>query len=384
MNQSHWIEWDCICDYFLIFEQPTAQRMTLPSAETIDISRLSRIYGNTVATYKFYWFVSIIDLVCANPGRRVFSFNEIIAGMIAEAWYPIHYFRLSFGKSDSLESAIHRIQELLNIPIDAEKNEVSGKILANVDNAGVRRILTVFTRNVPYWFLSPWIPGATVRQVELLSREAFNNCPYAIVGKDVYINDPWVDYLTTNALILKDFSYWNLTQFIQKRNPNVPDIPSKLVKPIQRGSLSRQHRFWDKYIDATGPVHCIYTDIEMGRKDYDLDHFIPWSFVVHDQLWNLLPAHPSVNSSKSDNIPPLDRYLSPMARLQHEALRVNYHLNQSDVLLEDYLVFRCSIPELVELPEDRFLSLFKDEFTPMAQTAANMGFAPWTNLPAYV
>jgi hypothetical protein len=63
---------------------------------------------------------------------------------------------------------------------------------------------------------------------------------------------------------------------------------------------------------------------------------------------------------------------------------VNYHLNRSDVLLEDYLVFRCSIPELVELPEDRFLSLFKDEFTPMAQTAANMGFAPWTNLPAYV
>ena len=358
--------------------------MTLPSSKAIDVGRLSRIYGNTVATYKFYWFVSIINLVCANPGRRVFSFNEIIAGMIAEAWYPIHYFRLSYGKSDSLEWAILQIQGILNIPIDAEKKAVSEKILANVNKPEVRKILTVFTRNVPYRFLSPWIPGATDSQVERLSREAFNNCPYAIAGKEIYINDPWIEYLTTNALILKDFSFWNLAEFVQKRNPNVPDIPSKLVKPVQRGNLSRQHRFWDRYIEATGPVHCIYTDVEMGRKEYDLDHFIPWSFVVHDQLWNLLPANPSVNSSKSDNIPPLDRFLGPMSRLQHEALRVNYQSNPSDTLLEDYLVFRCSLPELVGLPDDRFLTLFKDAFTPMAQTATNMGFSPWTNYPAYV
>ena len=358
--------------------------MPLPFSKTIDIGCLSRIYGNTVATYKFYWFVSIINLVCANPDRRVFSFHEIIAGMIAEAWYPIHYFRLSFGKSDSLEFAILQIQKFLNIPIDAEKKVVSEKILANADKPEVRKLLAVFTRNVPYRFLSPWIPRANDAQVELMSREFFNNCPYAISGKEIYINEPWIEYLTTNAHILRDFSYWNLTEFIQKRNPNVPDIPSKLVKPILRGNLSKQHRFWDRYIDATGPVHCIYTDIEMSVGDYDLDHFIPWSFVVHDQLWNLLPAHPSVNSSKSDNIPPLDRYLNPMAHLQHEALRVNYSLNQSDVLLEDYLVFRCSIPELVDLPADKFLSLFKDAFTPMAQTAANMGFAPWTKLPAYV
>ena len=272
----------------------------------------------------------------------------------------------------------------MNIPIDAEKKVVSEKILANADKPEVRKLLAVFTRNVPYRFLSPWIPRANDTQVELISREFFNNCPYAISGKEIYINEPWIEYLTTNAHILRDYSYWNLTGFIQKRNPNVPDIPSKLVKPILRGNLSKQHRFWDRYIDAAGPVHCIYTDIEMGVGDYDLDHFIPWSFVVHDQLWNLLPAHPSVNSSKSDNIPPLDRYLNPMALLQHEALRVNYSQNQPDVLLEDYLIFRCSIPELVNLSADKFLSLFKDAFTPMAQTATNMGYAPWTNLPANV
>ena len=95
--------------------------MILPSEGIVDVARLSRIYDNTTATYKFYWFVSIINLISTNPDRRVFSFEEIIAGMIAEAWYPIHYFRLSFGKLDSLESNIFEIQRILDIPIDANK-----------------------------------------------------------------------------------------------------------------------------------------------------------------------------------------------------------------------------------------------------------------------
>lgn len=359
--------------------------MHLPYTPVVDVARLSRVYGHTVATYKYYWFVSIINLVCANPGRQTFSFNEIIAGMIAEAWYPIHYFRLSFGKSDSLELAILKIQELLGIPVDAEKRDVVASILENAGRPEIRRCMNVFTLNVPYWFLSPWIPGIKKKQqMEQLSRKGVNNCPYAISGKDIFIHGPWRDYIAGNALILKDFTFWSLAEFVQKRNPNVPDIPSKLVKPIRRGSLSRQHRFWDKYVEHFGSVQCIYTNVSMDKAQYDLDHFIPWSFVVHDQLWNLLPANPSINSSKSDSIPPLDCFLEPMAVLQHEALRVNYESNPSDKNLEDYLVFRCSVRELVDLPADRFLSLFKDAFTPMAQTATNMGFAPWANLPVHV
>ncbi len=357
--------------------------MNLPFESYVDVGRLSRIYDKTVATYKFYWFVSIINLICANQERRVFSFNEIIAGMISEAWYPIHYFRLSFGKQDSLEANIMEIQRLLNIPIDATKEKVRETILANIEKQEVRHCLHIFTLNVPYRFLSPWIPGATDAQVEAYSQKYFNNCPYAISGKEILINDSWVEYLTKYAAILKDFSFWNLSIFLQKRNPNVPDIPSKLVRPIQRAPLTKQRHFWDKYIDSVGQIKCIYTNSDLTKGHYDLDHFIPWSFVAHDLLWNLLPANPSINSSKSDNIPPLDTYLVPLADIQHDALKCNYELDSSNKVLEDYLVFRCSIPDLVDASREKFIELFKNEFTPMAQTASNMGFAPWINTPIY-
>lgn len=355
----------------------------LPSQGIVDAGRLSRIYDNTTATYKFYWFVSIIDLICANPGRRVFSFDEIIAGMIAEAWYPIHYFKLSFGKLDSLEETIIEIQRLLDIPIDASKESVKEHILSNMSNPAIRRLVHVFTLNVPYRFLSPWIPKSTNAQVVSLSQTFSNNCPYAIFDKTILIDNLWVDYLISYAAILKDFTFWNLSIFLQKRNPNVPDIPSKLVRPLQRAPLTRQHRFWDRYIQSVGHIKCIYTGTLLTIGDYELDHFIPWSFVVHDLLWNLLPSNSSINSSKSNCIPSLDLYLKPLAKLQHEALRENYSLNPSDKLLEDYLLFRRSISELVELPDNQFLELFKNEFTPMAQTATNMGFAPWINTAVY-
>ena len=357
--------------------------MILPSEGIVDVVRLSRIYDNTTATYKFYWFVSIINLISANPDKRVFSFDEIIAGMIAEAWYPIHYFRLSFGKLDSLEANILELQKILEIPIDANKEVVRNTILNNLGNLAVRRCLVVFTLNVPYRFLSPWIPRATNAQVEKYSREFFNSCPYAIAGKSILVDDIWAEYLVRNALILKDFSFWNLSIFLQKRNPNVPDIPSKLVRPLQRAPLTKQHKFWDRYIESVGQIRCIYTKALLSKGHYDLDHFIPWSFVVHDLLWNLLPANPSINSSKSNNLPSLEKFLPPMAILQHSALKFNYELNPSDKLLEDYLVFRCSVQELVDASEDRFFELYKNEFTPMAQTATNMGFAPWINMPAY-
>jgi len=151
---------------------------------------------------------------------------------------------------------------------------------------------------------------------------------------------PQSDILTTNRLgkifsnmvatykffwfvsILVDFAYWNLTLFLQTRNPNVPAIPNKLIRPEVRNSLTKQHNYWDMVMTIGGPIHCIYTDKLLHPKDYDLDHFIPWSFVCYDLLWNLIPSNGSINSSKSDKLPDLGFYLPKLAALQHHSLQV--------------------------------------------------------------
>ena len=348
--------------------------MILPQNNKLPISALAGIFSNTTATYKFYWFVALLDIVVKERKMRI-SFWEIIAGMVAESWYPIHYFKLSFGKSDSLFDKSLEIQNAFQISIESDKDKIKKYLLDNLN--GTKKFLRVFTLNVPYRFLSPWIKYTYDEDVVAKSQRFENDCLYAIYGDEIVINDNWVEYLTEHYTILRDFAFWNLTEFLQKRNPNVPDVPSKLIKPILRDSLTKQHKFWDAYIETVGSIRCIYTNKTLIAKDYDLDHFIPWSFVSHNLLWNLLPADSSINSSKSNNLPPLDIYLKPYAELHHNALKTIYLKNPNNKILEDYLTVYDSIGELARMSDDDFCNVLQKTFLPLAQIAENMGFKYW-------
>lgn len=348
--------------------------MTLPQNNKLPIPTLAGIFSNTTATYKFYWLVALLDIVVKERKTRI-SFWEIIAGMVAESWYPIHYFKLSFGKSDSLFDKSLEIQNAFQISIESDKDKIKKYLLDNLN--GTKKFLRIFTLNVPYRFLSPWIKYTYDEDVVAKSQRFENDCLYAIYGDEIVINDNWVEYLTEHYTILRDFAFWNLTEFLQKRNPNVPDVPSKLIKPLLRDSLTKQHKFWDAYIETVGSIRCIYTNKPLIAKDYDLDHFIPWSFVSHNLLWNLLPADSSINSSKRNNLPPLDIYLKPYAELHHNALKTIYLKNPNNKILEDYLTVYDSIGELARMSDDDFCNVLQKTFLPLAQIAENMGFKYW-------
>jgi hypothetical protein len=348
--------------------------MKLPNNQNLPISSLAGIFSNTTATYKFYWFVAIMDIVVKEQRTKI-SFWEIIAGMVAESWYPIHYFKLSFGKSDSIFDKSLEIQKEFNIPIDLEKEKIKKQLLSNLNET--KKYLRIFTLNVPYRFLSPWIKYTYDEDVVAKSQKFENDCLYAIYGDEIIINDIWINYLTEHYSILRDFAFWNLTEFLQKRNPNVPDVPSKLIKPIQRDSLTKQHKFWDNYIESVGNFQCIYTGKILLPKKYDLDHFVPWSFVSHNLLWNLIPADSSINSSKSNNLPPLDIYLKPFSAIHQNALKVLYEKNPNNTIFEDYLIIFDSVSELTKLSETDFYNVFRKTFSPMVQIAENMGFKIW-------
>ena len=242
----------------------------------------------------------------AKTGMLYISVWDIVSRMVANAWYPIHYFRLSFGKSDSLSVIINELHRLTQIPIDASTDEIASGLKENIGNPQVKQHLRKLTNNVPYRFLSPWIETRDDKEMVLRSQQLENTCLYSLHKEDgefyIAINPVWDFYLHQHYQILMDFTYWNLTLFLQARNPNVPAISSKLIRPENRNSLSKQHRYWDMAIAIGGPLRCIYTGKLLHEKAYDLDYFIPWSFVSHDLIWNLIPSDGSINSSKGNRL----------------------------------------------------------------------------------
>ena len=126
-----------------------------------------------------------------------------------------------------------------------------------------------------------------------------------------------------------------------------------------------------------GPIKCIYTGKTLYPGDYDLDHFIPWSFVSHDLLWNLIPSDGSVNSSKSNKIPDVSIYLPKLAMLHHKSLQIMIAHGVETKVMEDYLSLGHTSRELADMDNDHFRELYERTFNPLSQIALNMGFETW-------
>ena len=105
--------------------------MHLPPAPGLPINRLTACFNNTSATYRFYWFLSILEAV--EKGETTIPKQALLSRMVANAWYPVHNFRVSFGKQDKLQEAVKTIKETENLPIDAQKEAILAT-LANSHN----------------------------------------------------------------------------------------------------------------------------------------------------------------------------------------------------------------------------------------------------------
>src|ERR1700761_7845757 len=70
------------------------------STQRLPIEKLSRVYNDVTNSYKYYWFLSILDQL-KNTGKSELSFDVLTQGMVACVWRPLSQYHLSFGKLDS-------------------------------------------------------------------------------------------------------------------------------------------------------------------------------------------------------------------------------------------------------------------------------------------
>lgn len=126
--------------------------------------------------------------------------------------------------------------------------------------------------------------------------------------------------------------------------PSINYLLGKVESIAKRSSL----RPFETILISHFEQKCFYCDkpLSNGKRNTHVDHFIPWSFVQSDQLWNLVLACPSCNSSKSDKLPNkiflnyiIDRNNDLVVKDEGNVkdLMTNYN-NQKIMLLYDYSI----------------------------------------------
>ena len=249
--------------------------------------------------------------------------------MLVTAWYPHVFFKLSFGTQDQIASALKSI-ECIKDDKDCLSSTGRGKLRKHLSRKG-RLSDCKLTRFVPYRILRPFfaeetrgMPDQRVNQTVVhLAAEHFHKRRPLFRFDDseerIYLHPDWIAYLRQHQTILEGWALWHWADYMQRRNPGIPGVTRKLFPPDRRAPLYAQRRFWEAAIEETN-IRCIYTGKKLGHR-YELDHFLPWRFVAHDQLWNLVPVDSQANSSKSDRIPS-EIYVDSLAETQRAALSI--------------------------------------------------------------
>lgn len=169
--------------------------------------------------------------------------------------------------------------------------------------------------------------------------------------------------------------------YLQKRNPSVPGISDKLYPPQER-NLQKVKAYWKQVLEIK-PIYEIYGHNMLDITDLSIDHFVPWSYVAHDEFWNLHPTTRSINSSKSNNLPDWNQYFEEFSKLQYASYELIW---ENDRIYREF--DKCAKEHLNSDEIKRRLfrpGLKYEEFSheihlivqPIYQSALNCGFTTW-------
>lgn len=301
---------------------------------SLDIQSFALMLKDPSFCYKFYWLEAIVDLI--SEGVTETTFDTIIDEMICNAWYSVREFHIHLSGLagdgsvlDGLERAILKLSELSELPANASRVEIKNEI--RCFSKELQKPKEQLTNMVPYRALAGFFQNAgetvnwdSIRRLTAYI-EAFSHdiraLPYTLgtsskLAKEVHFHSDWIRMIQDNTVTILGWIQYEKVRWLQNNNPEVPGLVYKLAPMDEKmRKLGKVRKLWEGVLDCR-EIRDIFTGEIVQNKKYDIDHFIPWSFVMNDELWNLMPMDSSLNSSKSNRLPQWDPFFKRFSENQ--------------------------------------------------------------------
>ena len=373
---------------------------------TLNIAGFASMLDSPTYCYKFYWLEALVQLISMNRTRA--TYEELISRMIANAWYPVLEYHIHLSGIDSkgqikdnLERAVKRLQVLSHLTSNASLIDIQNKLLEFSADKILKKCKSNLILNVPYRALSGFATQGNVNINHDGSKEkvmkVYNNLsqskillPYVFcvgsgLDREIIFNDGWMQMIKDNAVAILGWIQHEKVKWLQKNNPEVPGMVYKYKMQSYDKIRKLEHvkKLWAAVLKVIS-VNDIFngTKIEMGT--YDIDHFIPWSFVMSDELWNLMPVISSENSSKGNKLPMWEIFFRGFAENQY-LLYSQIRSGNDDIYKRYTACFKDNLHSIWAIKElygrdnshDEFQEILEKNMRPVYDSAARHGYGLW-------
>ena len=315
-----------------------------------DIEKLKHAFDKKPTSYRYFWFMSLLEIYKETQVTNI-SYRQILVRMVAKAWKYVFLLNGQFPPSDQLPTYLIDLQKNTKLQSNSTEPEIEGELNKNFETLKLKSQFSSLLKNVPYRFLSPWIPFTSNNDVMKRSWSPETRCPYELYSDHVIITELWssslVDYFDT-IMLLADYrldSYLNINQ-------NVKEV----------------HDFYNTRFVT---LNQLLKGIKRRKKNKDVQHFLSkFNFplsgeITPAEIMKKMPDSKCVIDSdgrKRVNVPGelwslkiLDKLLSD------ETLTDNYDNVQllADYGLEDFQKINLKNKKSEDINKERFASLNK-------------------------
>ncbi len=241
-------------------------------------------------TYKFGLIKSICDQVydLYDKGQGLYlSYEKLFAKFAENYWNLVNRYRLKQmsynGKSEysKIELIIKDAVKLYEIP-----ENISFQSLSDEDRKKVTKTVTSECKKC--------VVGALYNDFEG-KLYAFN-----LRGSGLFLSYGAYRFISKYKMEIERLNYYAWARFLEKVNDDA------LVRVLEKLELATPQRkdlsmYRDILYKEFQEDRCFYCGKKLD-KDIHVDHFIPWTFVKNDNLWNFVLSCPRCNLRKSDNL----------------------------------------------------------------------------------
>lgn len=367
---------------------------------TLDIESFSLMMKDPSYCYKFYWLEALVVLI--SEGVTETTFDTVIDEMIANAWYSVREFHIHLSGllagevRDGLERAILLLAQVSSLPANASKTEIKNAIRDY--NQELKPFKEQLTNMVPYRALAGFFNrnsetvnwGNKTQLVEYIERinSSVTILPYTLgksskLKKEIRFSPAWVKMIQDNTVSIMGWIQYEKVKWLQMNNPEVPGLVYKLAPLDEKmRKLGNVRKLWEGILELH-PVRDVFTQEPLEKKQYDVDHFVPWSFVMNDELWNLMPMSSSLNSSKSNRLPRWDPFFVRFAENQfllYESIQTSPQIRHLyEGCYRDNLHSIWAGQELYRPgnTRDEFFGILQKNMQPIYDSARRQGYEIW-------
>ncbi len=277
-------------------------------------------------TYKFGLLKSLLDNVFngekTNQGI-FYSYEEIFARFAENYWNLVIKYDLRQMRNDG-KSFLSKVEKILKAAVDENKILLSLEFSA-VDENKKSEIIKQVTKECKNCVI-----GALY--------DDFDGIIYSFDLKEYIILNYCVhEFMLKYKMELEKLNYYSWAKFLEQVNDD--SVLIRVIEKLELATPKRQdlsvyreilRREFEEDI-------CFYCGRKLKREIH-VDHFIPWSFVKDDKIWNFVLSCPTCNERKNNRVPTKDYLIRIEDRnrkvqtLQNSLVRIEFEGYSDDLI----------------------------------------------------